>query len=271
MIADANVDTSKILYQRKNGMIHLTKRTEKNEMSPINEDAIKGVSRHESAKSFSTCLSWHNFGIFKSLSGYLPGVPCCNPREEQKLPVKVVGNHMLLKAFVDHYNRFLEEHNSDDGDGLNVSSMLLTVGLAYDAWTLLQDAPLWMHHYPNHWMSKCARTCVYRITDDETRNKIKIFLLNGVKNIEILQNEHELSLRQNSIRESTVNQHTSNCVSKISVQISSLHHDNICQNELLKNLEKAVLNNSKMCMLASKMITSSNAEGEPVHADLIES
>jgi len=271
VIVDANVNTSKTLHQRKNGMIHLTKRTEKNEMSPINEVSIKGVSRHESAKSFSTYLSWYNFGIFKSLAGYPSGVPYYNPREEQKLPVKVVGNHMLLKAFVDHYDRFLEEHNSDDGDGLNVSSMLLTVGLAYDVWILLQDAPLWMHHYPNHWISNHIITCIHRITDDETKNKIKSFILNGVKNIELLQNEHELSLRQNSIRESTVNQHTSNCVSKISVQISSLHHDNICQNELLKNLEKAVLNNSKMCMLASKLITSSNAEGGPVHADLIES
>ena len=52
VIIDANVDTTKVTHQRKNGLYHLTKKTEKNEFNFIFEAAIKAVSRHDNSKSF---------------------------------------------------------------------------------------------------------------------------------------------------------------------------------------------------------------------------
>ena len=54
VIVDGNVDSSKVTHQRNSGIVHLTKRTEKNEASLIFPEGIKGVSRHDnSAKAFS--------------------------------------------------------------------------------------------------------------------------------------------------------------------------------------------------------------------------
>ena len=79
----------------------------KNEASLTFPDSIKAVSRHEnSAKAFSRYQSWHNFSIFKALAGYQPGVPCFCAREEQRLPVNIVGNDILLSAFAEHCDRF---------------------------------------------------------------------------------------------------------------------------------------------------------------------
>ena len=51
--------------------------------------------------------------------------------------MKIVGNEVFLRAVVAHHNKFKEEYKSDDGDGLNVSSMLLAVGLVHDVWIVL--------------------------------------------------------------------------------------------------------------------------------------
>ena len=270
VIVDGNVDSSKVTHQRNSGIVHLTKRTEKNEASLIFPEGIKGVSRHDnSAKAFSRYQSWYNFSIFKSLSGYQHGVPYFNPREEQSLPVAIVGNNVLLGAFVNHYDRFQEEHSSEDGDGLNVSSMILSVCLAYDVWIVLQDAPLWFHHYPDHWITKHIGNCIHRIRDEDMQREIKIFMLNAVKNINMIQEEHDLHLRQNSIKESNINQHTSNCVSKIGVQISTIHSDNVNQNIVLKNLIKEVKIQSKMCMLTTKLVAKQNVVDEKMPPDLL--
>ena len=185
------------------------------------------------------------------------------------MPVAIVGNDVLLRAFVEHYDRFQEEYNSEDGDGLNVSSMILSVGLAYDVWIVLQDAPLWFHHYPDHWITKHIGNCINRIQDDEMTKAIKLFMLNALKNIKILQEDHDLHLRQNSVKEANINQHTSNCVSKIGIQISTLHGDNVNQNMILKNLAKEVKKNSKMCMLTSKLIAKQNCVEELLPVDLL--
>ena len=68
--------------------------------------------------------------------------------------------------------------------------------------------------------------------------EIKLFMLNAMGNIKILQEGHDLHVRQNSIKEANINQHTSNCVSKIGVQISTIHQDNVKQNMLLKSVER---------------------------------
>ena len=155
VIVDGNVDTSKVTHQRKNAIMHLTTKTGNNEGSLTFEDGIKGVSMHEnSAKAFSRHQHWCNFSIFKALAGCQPRVSCFNVREEQQFPVPIVGNDVLITSFVAHYDRFKKEHNSENSDGLKVSSMLLSVGLAYDVWIVLQDATLWFHHYPSHWIKK---------------------------------------------------------------------------------------------------------------------
>ena len=99
--------------------------------------------------------------------------------------------------------------------------------------------------------------------------QMKLFMLNAMDNIKILPEGHDLHVRQNSIKESNINQHTSNCVSKIGVQISTIHRDNVCQNMLLKQVEKAVLNNNKMCMLATKVVAKSNGVDGILPDDLL--
>ena len=74
----------------------------------------------------------------------------------------------------------------------------------------------------------------------------------------ILQEGHDLFLRQNSVKESNIKQHTGNCVSKIGLQISTTHQNNVHKNELLKRLEKTILNDNNMCMLATKVIENPN-------------
>ena len=56
----------------------------------------------------------------------------------------------------------------------------------------------------------------------------------GMNNMSILQEGNGLSLRQNSITESNVNQNTRNCVSRTGVKISTIHQDNVFQNTMLK-------------------------------------
>ena len=270
VIVEGNVNSSKVTHQRNSGIVHLTKRTERNESSLIFPEGIKGVSRHEnSAKAFSRYQSWYNFNIFKSLSGHQHGVPYFNPREEQSLPVSIVGNDVLLRAFVNHYDRFQEEFRSEDGDGLNVSSMILSVCLAYDVWIVLQDAPLWFKHYPDHWITKYIGNCINRIKDEDMQREIKVFMFHAIKNIKIIEEEHDMHLRQNSIKESNINQHTSNCVSKIGVQVSTIHSDNVNQNIILKNLVKEVKNQNKMCMLTTKLVAKQNVGEELLPADLL--
>ena len=166
-------------------------------MSLTFEDAIKGVSTHENSKDFSRYQSWHNFSTFKVLVGYQPEVPCFNAREERKLPVIIVGNEVLLRFCVVHCDDFRQEHNSDVGDSLNVSSMILAVGLECDVWIVLQDTPSWFHYCPKNWISKHIINCIHRIKDDKMRTKIKTFIEDGIKNMEIFQEGYDLSRRQN--------------------------------------------------------------------------
>ena len=56
--------------------------------------------------------------------------------------MQIVGNEALLRAFVFHFDKFKEEHMSEDGDVLNVSIILSCVSVACDVWIVLQDAPL---------------------------------------------------------------------------------------------------------------------------------
>ena len=115
--------------------------------------------------------------------------------------MKIVGNEVLLRAFVAHHDKFKDEHKSDDGNSLNVSSMLLAMVLAHDGWIVLQDAPLWFHCCKNHWKTKQITSCIHREKDDEMKKRIKTFTLNEMKNIKILQEGHELSRSQNITRE----------------------------------------------------------------------
>ena len=101
------------------------------------------------------------------------------------------------------------------------------------------------------------------------QREIKVFMLNTMKNIKIIEEEHDLHLRQNSIKESNINQHTSNCVSKIGVQVSTIHSDNVNQNIILKNLVKEVKNQNKMCMLTTKLVAKQNVGEELLPADLL--
>ena len=101
--------------------------------------------------------------------------------------------------------------------------MLLTVSLVCAVWIVFQDAPLWFHHCPKHWRTKHVMKCVHRMKDDEMRKRFKIFIVNGMNNKKFSQEGHEFSRRQNSIRESTIGQHTSNYVSKTGAQISAIH------------------------------------------------
>ena len=93
---------------------------------------------------------------------------------------------MLLRDFVAHCDKFKEEHKSVDGDDLNVSSMLLSVGLVNEVWIVLQDAPLWFHCHPKHWITKHMMNYIHK-KDDKMRKRIKIFMLNGMNDIKILQ------------------------------------------------------------------------------------
>ena len=79
--------------------------------------------------------------------------------------------------------------------------MLLAVGLAHDMWIVFQDTPLWFHRCPKHWLTKQITNSIHRIKDDQMRKRIKTFMLNGMKNIKILQEGHELSRSQNITRE----------------------------------------------------------------------
>ena len=135
--------------------------------------------------------------------------------------------------------------------------MIVAVGLAHDVWIVLQDALSWIYHYPKHWISKHIVKCIHRTKDDKVRTKIKTFIEDGMKNVKILQEGYDLSRRQNSIRESNINHHTSNCVSIVGVQIT-IHHDSLYQNTLLKKVEISVSNNNKMCILITKMLANSN-------------
>ena len=101
------------------------------------------------------------------------------------------------------------------------------------------------------------------------QREIKVFMLNAMKNIKIIEEEHDLHLRQNSTKESNINQHTSNCVSKIGVQVSTIHGDNVNQNIILKNLVKEVKNQSKMCMLTTKLVANQNIDDEKLPVDLL--
>ena len=68
--------------------------------------------------------------------------------------MKIFGNEVLLRAFAAQYFKFKEEHKSDDGDGLNVSSMFIDVNLAHDVWIVLQDSPSWFNCCAKHCMKK---------------------------------------------------------------------------------------------------------------------
>ena len=94
-------------------------------------------------------------------------------------------------------------------------------------------------------------------------------MLYAIDNTSILQEGHDLFLRQNSIKESNINQHTSNCVSKIGVQISMFRQDNVHQNNLLKQLKRTMLNNNKICTLATTFFAKSNGVDENNSDDLL--
>ena len=76
------------------------------------------------------------------LSGHEQGVPCFLARSEQNLSFQIVGNVVLIEAFVEHHPKNLKQNKSSIGDGINVSIMNLRIGLAYHVWDVLQDSPL---------------------------------------------------------------------------------------------------------------------------------
>ena len=96
--------------------------------------------------------------------------------------MKIAGNEVLLIAFVEHYAKFEQEHKSDDGNGLNVSIMLLSVGLACNIWIVLQDTPFWLHGNPKHWIKNHTMNCIHRTKDDEMRKRNKIFMVCTINN-----------------------------------------------------------------------------------------
>ena len=57
VIIGAKIDTSKIIHQKHNSINKLSKVTETNESSTLNENRIKVVSLHDYKKSFSRCTS----------------------------------------------------------------------------------------------------------------------------------------------------------------------------------------------------------------------
>ena len=53
VIVKKKKDSSKITYQKHNTINHLTKKTERIEISNLSEKAIKSVSRYENKNAFS--------------------------------------------------------------------------------------------------------------------------------------------------------------------------------------------------------------------------
>ena len=104
---------------------------------------IVAISRHDNNTSFSFCASWCNILIFNLLSGHEQQVSCFLAREDQALTCKIAGNSSLIEALIKNRHEFCRQHNSDIGDGINVSSMILCVGIAFHIWIILQDVTLW--------------------------------------------------------------------------------------------------------------------------------
>ena len=129
IIIDANTDSDKITYQRHSDLIILTKIAEKLENFSFNSEEIEAISRHYVKKLFSRCTSCYNFGMFKILNVHAQGISYSLASEEHTLPCKVIVNIVLIKAFAEYYSEFLEKFNIDVGDGINVSNMILRVGL----------------------------------------------------------------------------------------------------------------------------------------------
>lgn len=100
--------------------------------------------------------------MLKALASYPQGVLYFDAREEQKLLVKVAGNKALLRAFVGHHERFVEEHISNVSDGLSVSRMLLKIGLACNVWSVLIDAPLWFKYFNDHWIIRYIKNRIFK-------------------------------------------------------------------------------------------------------------
>ena len=123
-------------------MNELTKTTDKNRCNGIYEEMIKAVSRYERNKPYSSYVCWYQFPIFKSLAAYLHNLEYFLPRQENEVHVSIFGNIRLITGFIDHYVRFMNEMESADGNGIDISCNFLLVIMPYFIMVALQD----VHH-----------------------------------------------------------------------------------------------------------------------------
>ena len=85
----------------------------------------------------------------------------------------MVGNVVLMAALVEHYPELLRNHNIEVGDGLNVSSMKLRVGITYHICIVLQYEPFWYDKHHNHFITDHVSSYINLIKYETIINYIK--------------------------------------------------------------------------------------------------
>ena len=135
----------------------------------------------------------------------------------------------------------MRQHNSDVGDGLNVSRMNLRVGTPYHIYVVLQDAPLWFDKHSDHFITNHISTCITCIKDEKITNDIKIFLVESRSKISLMSGARKKYIRHDVIREAAINQHTRNFTKLVGLHIGTPWKDIVSQNRMIKELIVSVL------------------------------
>ena len=91
------------------------------------------------------------------------------------------------------------------------------------------------------------------------KEEIEIFIANSANNIALIQDNHGIQSRHNNVRETVINQHTINCIIRVGMKISALHHDNVESKVMLKNVNRHVKSSHSICRLKLEIVRNGTA------------
>ena len=97
------------------------------------------------------------------------------------------------------------------------------------------------------------------------REEIERFISNSAKDLALIQSKHDMKLRHDNVREKVINQHTRNCNIRIGIQTSTLHHENVENKVMLKNLNTSVQATNHMFHLTHEMVRNETASRNGLH------
>ena len=157
----------------------------------------------------------------------------------------------------------MNEMQSDDGDGIDVSRSFLLVIMPYFIMIALQDAHHWVMKHGNHFYAAYILRCIDNM-DHEMQEILINYTQESAENVKNLQGEHERNIQANHVNEANIKMHMNNCASKIGCQIKSeglaqrqIQSSNNKKLDLILQLQRKILcyqeanfvmnkNNSKM-------------------------